>query len=137
MVCVSAIDKSGELWSVFQQLLIQQTLVCVSATDSSGKLWSAFQQLMIQENCGLFRRTLVCVSAVDNSGELWSVFRQLTIQENFVFQQLTIQENSPGKDGMEYKLSCKVSCPLLPRNHSIPSYDIPFLFYNGELSELA
>ena len=137
LVCVSAVADSANFGLCFSNWQFRKTLICISAADDSGELWS------FQENFGLcfsswqFRRTLVRVSTVDDSGELWSVFRQLTIQENFVFQQLTIQENSPGKDGMEYKLSCKVSCPLLPRNHSIPSYDIPFLFYNGELSELA
>ena len=63
------------------------------------------------------------VSVTNNSKELLSVF-----------QQLTIQENSPGKDGMEYKLSCKASCPLISRSQNVPAYDIPFLFYNGELS---
>ncbi|KAK7480666.1 hypothetical protein BaRGS_00028138 [Batillaria attramentaria] len=49
-----------------------------------------------------------------------------------VLQNVTIQENSPGKDGMEYSLQCSVTCPLIPRNQSIPPYTIPFLFYNGK-----
>ncbi|XP_025090642.1 structural maintenance of chromosomes flexible hinge domain-containing protein 1-like isoform X1 [Pomacea canaliculata] len=45
-------------------------------------------------------------------------------------QNVTIQENSPGKDGMEYSIHCTVSCSAIPRNRSIPVYNIPFLFYN-------
>ncbi|KAL8609443.1 hypothetical protein ACOMHN_006630 [Nucella lapillus] len=46
-------------------------------------------------------------------------------------QNVAIRENSPGRDGMEYKLSCSVVCSLIPRNQPIPPYTMPFLFYNG------
>ncbi|XP_071103421.1 structural maintenance of chromosomes flexible hinge domain-containing protein 1-like isoform X1 [Haliotis cracherodii] len=45
-------------------------------------------------------------------------------------QNLMLQENTPGKDGLEYVLKCHVSCDIIPRNRSIPHYEIPFLFYN-------
>ena len=47
----------------FSSWRFRRTLVCVSAINDSGELWSVFQHLMIQENFGLcfsnwrFRRT--------------------------------------------------------------------------------
>ena len=43
-----------------------------------------------------------------------------------------VQENSPGRDGHEYILRCRAVSSAIPKNMTIPSYDLPFLFYNGK-----
>ena len=48
----------------------------------------------------------------------------------FSFQNLMIQENCSGTDSAEYQLSCRLSCG---DQLNIPTYTIPFIFYNGEL----
>ena len=49
-----------------------------------------------------------------------------------VFQNLMIQENTAGKDGQEYILRCTLVSNDIPRNRTIPPFDLPFLFYNGK-----
>lgn len=45
-------------------------------------------------------------------------------------QNIMIEENSPGLDGQEYYLKCTVHSSGLPKSHTIPSYNIPFIFCN-------
>ncbi len=47
-------------------------------------------------------------------------------------QNLVVDEKSPGKDSHEYVLQCKAVSPAIPKNMTIPSYDLAFFFYNGE-----
>ena len=49
------------------------------------------------------------------------------------FQNMVLQENSPGKDGLEYQLVCKVHCDSIAKNQPVKPLNIPFLFYNGKL----
>jgi len=47
----------------------------------------------------------------------------------FCGQNLMIQEKSPGVDGQQYSLRFTVEIPDM----DVPSYDLPFLFYDGLL----
>ena len=49
---------------------------------------------------------------------------------SFSLQNLTIEETSPGVDGQQYTLRFIADIPDI----EIPSFDLPFLFYNGLLS---
>ena len=54
----------------------------------------------------------------------------------FPFQNIVLEENTMGRDGQEYVLRCSIDGPTLKLlgSTAVLSYDIPFLFYNGQLS---
>lgn len=47
-------------------------------------------------------------------------------------QDLVILENSPGTDGMEYILVFQPLVRGLPTDSVLKSFELPFMFYNGE-----
>ena len=56
-----------------------------------------------------------------------------TNTEVLVFQNVVLEENTTGRDGQEYVLHCSVESPALQRlGGPALTYDIPFLFYNGQ-----
>ena len=60
----------------------------------------------------------------------------LTFRMLFRFQNIVLEENTMGRDGQEYVLRCSIDGPTLKLLGSTAalSYDIPFLFYNGQSS---
>ena len=58
---------------------------------------------------------------------------ETSIVRCLVFQNVVLEENTTGRDGQEYVLHCSVESAALQRlGGPALTYDIPFLFYNGQ-----